>query len=1506
MAGGALTENEKLRRALAHLQAQRATLGDEEVRAASTVLLQRLAQMNEAGGQTGRLRERGIGPRFAGRLAELRVIMRRVEQLAKGQGRYVSIEGELGVGKSRLVAEVREHFSESKSLCAAQWLEGSAGSEGRAPSYGLFAQIVLQYADITEKDGLDDGCHELPSRVEGVLRRRCPEVASCLATMTVRSSKREGDENPSRSNGDVSRDYICQAAQVFFESLAREKPLVLVLDDLQWIDECSLELLLHILPLMYRTPLLILGISRPTNDPCRVRLREVLATAYHDRYEEISLACLSYAESTQLVADLFPAESQVLLLKEKVLEETGGNPLSIQHRVRSLIHIDYDRPYAYTPQRLIERILATRNAIVGDRKFVTMLCADMAGFLSKVEEFDLPDFQQIMNGCFRIIMDEVYKYDGTVHEFRGDGILAVFGAPVAFEDHAQRACYAALAIQKALIPYGKKLKRHYGIDFGVRVGLHSGPVVVDSVADDLRTELRAHEETAERARRMESSAAPGMVLVSEQTYRLARNLFDFDALGKVNGKGQDKPVEAYVLRDTADKLAARAGREVSSTMVGRDQELSVLELQILKAVNGEGSVINVSGDAGIGKSRLLTELKQRDLRQRVRFLEGRAISIGKNLSFHPVIDLLKQWARVREDDSQEMALTKVETAIRTVCSDRANEVFPFVATMMGFKLTGKHADRVSGIVGEPLEKLVIKNVRELLVKSTSIAPIVIIMEDMHWADASSMLLLESLYRLTLTHRIVFINVFRPGYWDTMEIAPETLKERSPALRVVEVVILPLNPQTSESLVNDILDFKQLPSGLRQQIVERSGGNPFFIEEIVRSLIDEGLVRAGDSGFEVSDQIHSVVIPPTINEVLMARIDRLDEESRNLVKIASILGRSFFHRVLAELATSVEGLEDKLQYLKQIQIIREHMRMDEVEYAFQHALVQEAAYESIPLPKRRQLHLKVAQSIERIFKESFREFYGMLAYHYGRDDSPEKAEEFLIKAGEEALKSAASNEALHYYQEALGIYRMLRGDAADPAKVAMLEKNIGLALFNRGHYIDAVKHFDEALNHYWRKLPGNALTRGLLFLRSFATFLLAVYFPSRYFKKLPTQTDIEVVDLYCKKAEALVVIDPKRFFIEFFYFHATAVQFDFTKFNLGIGIFAGASPLFVFTGLSLNVGRKILDYAKPRLSPSDAKQLIRYDLVDTQHHFLKGNWSEITQYDEALVNKVLRIGEMWDAAQHYYWHGLPEICRGRFDAARHLVSRLCNIAEAYENDIYHLLKHLLNTYLFVECNDTDRANSELDQGIALVQKKGWGLSEFNMYSLKAWIHLSLKQSEEAWKLLKEADRIRCEVKVVPIQLAAFYRSQLQYHLQGLADSMGAGSRKESSEHRRHASTFGKRLVKTCRKAALYRTDSYRLMGTYHWLTQDRREAVKWWQQAVEEGQRLDARPQLARTYAEMAARAGSVRNESSEPFGQRADAYLAEARAMFIDLGLFHDMEELNSRIESMAVQRSAI
>ncbi|MCL5124197.1 MAG: AAA family ATPase [Deltaproteobacteria bacterium] len=1127
-----------------------------------------------------------------------------------------------------------------------------------------------------------------------------------------------------------------------------------------------------------------------------------------------------------------------------------------------------------------------------ERKHITALFMYISGNSAMTEKLDLEQVKEIAEQIFTSVKQIVAKYDGFIEPIKGDGFLAFFSVPRSHEHDPVRAICAAKEIHDFVNSMSPEFQEKFGVSLAMRSGITTGLVLTADVDPEKRA-LDVAGDTVNLASNLSCLASPGEILVGYDTRVFAADFLEFEDLGHRKVSGQSTGIRILrVLNRKGPQQTACFYRQVKSEMVGRDEELSRLEFQVVKAIMGQGSVVNVVGEAGIGKSRLIAELKKREVMKRVTTLEGRAISIGRNLSFHPVIDLLKNWARIAEGDSEIARLDKLERAIRAIYPEETTEIFPFVATLMGMKLSGRYAERVMGIEGEALERLIFKNVKELLIKEAQLRPTVIVLEDIHWADASSISLLESLYPLAEKYRIDFINVFRPGYIekDYGSIAKLRQEHHVPQLLID---IQPLNGEKSETLVDNMLAASNFPHALKHKIIMRAGGNPFFIEEIVRSLIDEGAVVRKDGGFEVTEKIDRVVIPSTIKGVLTTRIDRLDERTRELVKIAAVIGKSFFDRVVKDVADSIADIDDRLAYLEDVQLIRSRMRMGELEYLFMHALVQEAAYESIPFKQRKQLHLRVAESIERIFRYRLHEFYGILAYHYGRAESLEKTEDYLIKAGEEALRSSASNEALSYYQEALSVYRALRDDSTDPEKVAILEKNIGLALFNRGRYAEAEEHFDKALNYYWGELPKNSLSTTFRFLLSFIKFLLALYFPLRWFKRVPTQNDIETIELFYKKGQAQVIIDPKRFFIEFFFFQATLVNFDLTKFKFGIAMFAGASALFSFTGLSFSIARRVLNYAKPRLGVDDAKQLIIYNLLDTQHLFLRGQWNDLTEYSEDLVGYLLAIGEVWEVALHYYWHGLPKIFQGHFDAAKLIVTKLNEIAEDYENNIYRLLKYLLNIYLLIECRDINEAAAELNRGIDLAQNEGWGLSILNMYSLKASIDLLMKNMEEAGKSLDQANQISSEVKAAPIQLSGFYRSQFAYHLRHLEDSLVNGYKEEASEHRRNAFKSGKTLIKTCQKAALYRTESYRLMGVYKWLIHDQKGASKWWQKAISEGERLGALPQLSRTYAEMGMRYSGIEGEMSSSDVNTSKELLQNAKTMFRDLRLRHDLEDLN-------------
>jgi class 3 adenylate cyclase len=1166
-----------------------------------------------------------------------------------------------------------------------------------------------------------------------------------------------------------------------------------------------------------------------------------------------------------------------------------GQDLSQVVNPKDVPKIDYQQPHSYTPKHLADKILTTRSAIEGERKIVTVMFADVAGFSSISEKLDPEDVHAVMDGCFKILMDEIHRYEGTINQFTGDGVMALFGAPIAHEDHAQRACFAALAIQHTLVPYGNKLKQNYSIDFKMRIGLNSGSVVVGAIGDDLRMDYTAQGDTANLASRMESKAQPGTVLAAEPTYRLVGDAFEFEPLGKLPVKGKEKPVAVYRLKDKAFKARARSEREVYSEMVGRDQELDRLELQILKAVNGEGSVVNVVGEAGIGKSRLMAELKKREVLKRVMLLEGRAISMGRNLSFYPIIDLLKNWSRIREDDGEASAMNKLQEAIRRVSVEEADEIFPFVATLMGMKLSGKYAERVKGIEGEALEKLIFKNVRELLIRSTEIIPTVLVIEDLHWADVSSLILIDALYRLVRTQKVVFINVFRPGYWENEEKNPANLKDRMTDLLPVEIVLQPLDVQSSETLINNMLSIKGLHHGVKTRIIERAGGNPFFIEEVVRGLIDEGAVVVKDGGFEVTERIHSVVIPPTINDVLMARIDRLDEDSRNVVKVASVIGRSFFYRILADVVSRAEGLDGKLEYLKQIQLIRERIQMNELEYLFKHALAQEAAYESTLLQQRKQLHLKVAEAIERLFSERLHEFYGILAMHYSRADNLEKAEEYIVKAGEEALRSSASSEAITYFLQALQFYTGKHGQTTDPEKLAGLEKNLAMAYHSRGQFRESVYYIDKIFKRRGMRSPKNIVSLMAKFVIDLIIILLRLYLPWTGRKTIADKQVNDIFYLRRMKLRALVLLDQttmSTFAIsmirESFRFNPLYLDFA-AEAHLTLCLFFAAAGWFRLLDWTLDGAPKVAD-------KQNIRDLAFHQMAISAINFFSGKCEGIPKHDKFLLDAGVEQGLFWDTAAYSYTTGAMKVYQGKFSQAKELLDILFLLEEKFGFEVSQ--KYQLHTELLIVCRLLFQAQDSANDLISFSVKMGQ-IEDFPGYGWRAVSQVLMKDVSRARDSLDCAEQSRRKQSFWTYwYLSSSLLGQFMLDLNLLEDAMGGDSRSLVSKQAKAARKSGRRLVRNSDKYAPYRTWNYCLMGKYYWVVGKPHKAFHWFDKSIKEGERLGARPDLSRTYMEVGKRLQEPHSKYKEFNGISAPEYLDKAETLFREMDLQWDLEQL--------------
>ena len=696
------------------------------------------------------------------------------------------------------------------------------------------------------------------------------------------------------------------------------------------------------------------------------------------------------------------------LLEDEFCGECG-HPLGAVEPTPS---IDYSQPQSYTPKFLADKILTTRSAIEGERKLVTVLFADVANYTSISEKLDPEEVHQIMDGCFKILMDEVHKYEGTIDKFTGDGVMALFGAPVAHEDHAQRACHAALAIQKAIEEYGEKIEKECGVEFKMRVGLNSGPVIVGSVGNDLRMDYTAIGDTTNLASRMQTMAKPGTILVSADTHKMARDFFRLKALGKVKVKGKEEPLEAYQLIEAGEvetRIEAAVARGLTK-FVGRKREITALKEAFEEAGAGSGQVVGMVGEAGVGKSRLILELRGMLRREEYTYLKGRCLHYGGSMAYLPLLDILRSHFDIKEGEREFVIKKKMAERIAQL-DEKLAGILPPLQDILSLKVEDEEYLKL-----EPQQRRerTFEAVRDLLIRGSQNRPLILAVEDLHWIDRTSEELLTYLIGWLANAHILLILLYRPEYthpWGSKSYYSQ-------------IGVDQLSTSTSAQLVQSILEEGEVVPELRELIISRTGGNPLFMEEFTHTLVENGSIQKKDHQYVLSTKASDIQVPDTIQGIIAARMDRLEDNLKRTMQVASVIGRDFAYRILQTISGMREELKSYLLNLQGLEFIYEKSLFPELEYIFKHALTQEVAYNSLLLKRRKEIHERIGNAIEELYPDRLEEFYEVLAHHYSRSENWEKAYQYLKLSGVKAGQNYSLWEAFRFYKEAINLLNKL--------------------------------------------------------------------------------------------------------------------------------------------------------------------------------------------------------------------------------------------------------------------------------------------------------------------------------------------------------------------------------------------------------------------------------------------------------------------------------------------------
>jgi class 3 adenylate cyclase len=664
-------------------------------------------------------------------------------------------------------------------------------------------------------------------------------------------------------------------------------------------------------------------------------------------------------------------------------------------------------PETYTPKHLAEKIMTSKAALEGERKQVTVLFADLKGSLELLGDSDPEEARALLDPVVEHMMEAVHRYEGTVSLVMGDGIVALFGAPLSLEDHAVRACYAALRMQETFKRYAAEVHRSRGIPLQIRVGLNSGEVVVRSISSDLHMDYTALGQTTHLAARMEQMALPGTILIAPETFRLAEGYVVVRALGPRPVKGLDAPIEVYEVigAETARSRIYAAAARGLTRFVGREGELDQLWQALERAQGGHGQVVAVVGEPGVGKSRLYWEFTHSHRMQGWLIVESGSVSYGKATAYLPAIELLKTYFQIEARDDARRIREKVTGKVLAL--DRALE--PSLPAYLALLDVPSEDSQWERLDPPQRRQRTIDGVKRILLRESQVQPILVMFEDLHWIDAETQALLDSLVESLPTTRLLLLVNYRPEYqhgWGGKTYYRQ-------------IRIDPLPPESAEELLEALLGTDASLAPLKRLLVEQTEGNPFFLEESVRTLVETGAVTGERGACRLEKPVQSLRIPATAQAILTARIDRLAPDDKRLLQAASVIGKDVPFTLLEAVADESEDrLRQGLGHLQAAEFLYEARLFPDLEYTFKHALTHDVSYQSLVHDRRCNLHRRIMEAIERLAADRLAEHVERLAYHAFHGEVWEKALTYLRQAGLKAFARSANREAVSCFEQAL--------------------------------------------------------------------------------------------------------------------------------------------------------------------------------------------------------------------------------------------------------------------------------------------------------------------------------------------------------------------------------------------------------------------------------------------------------------------------------------------------------
>ncbi len=708
----------------------------------------------------------------------------------------------------------------------------------------------------------------------------------------------------------------------------------------------------------------------------------------------------------------------------------------------------------YLPPGITEKILSQRDKIEGEKRQVTVMFCDMKSFTPLSEKLGPEAVYAMMDEVFEILIRKVHEYEGTVNKMTGDGIMALFGAPITLEDAPQRAIRSAIAIHREITRFNERMRQEKG-EFPpvkMRIGIHTGPVVVGTLGNDLHVEFTAVGDTVNLAARMEQMAEPGTTYVTDDTFKLTEGYFRFEALGEKEVKGKEKPLKIYQVialssRRTRFDVSAERGLTPS---VGRQRELELLLDGFDRSREGRGQAISIISEAGIGKSRLLYEFRKAVTNEDVTFLEGKCISYSRDVAYHPIVDILKANFEIQDNDTDQQVRQKATSFLKIIRVDEPSTL-PYLLELLSVKESGIEKMQMSP---EARKDRTLEALKRITLKGSEVRPLIMAVEDLHWMDRSSEDALKELLESISGSRVFLIFTYRPEFihtWGSRSYHSHITLNR-------------LSNQDTLAMVSHLLNTTSFEKGIEDLTLSKTDGIPFFIEEFIKSLRELKIIEQSNGKYKLTKDLKSIAIPSTIQDVIMARVDHLPEGAREVLRTGSVIEREFSH----ELIRKVTGLPEQellphLSTLRNAELLYERGIYPNIVYIFKHALTREVVYDTLLAKIKKKLHEAIGNGIEELYKNTLSEHYEVLAEHFFQSEIYAKAGEYSKLAGRKAEKAALMTDAITQIKKRITSLEHLPETEDVQKKIIDSRTTLGLYAIQMNYHDEAKKGIDPIID-----------------------------------------------------------------------------------------------------------------------------------------------------------------------------------------------------------------------------------------------------------------------------------------------------------------------------------------------------------------------------------------------------------------------------------------------------------